>query len=73
MAVDLDGHVRTPDGDLVHPDTLTPGGPIHAARCNGTGWALDDGTLAVACPICRPHTRPPRHRHTVPPGWRNRR
>jgi hypothetical protein len=73
MAVDLDNLVRTPDGDLVHPDTITPGGPIHSARCNGTGWAIDDSTLAVACQACRPHLRPPTPRRAAPYGWRDRR
>jgi hypothetical protein len=65
--------VRDRDGDLVHPDTLTPGTLLHNPRCDGTGWAVVDGDrIPVRCPVCRPHTRPtPRTR--VPDGWRDRR
>jgi hypothetical protein len=67
----LDALVRTADGDLIDPDTLTPG-PVHNPRCDGTGWADVDGDrLPVTCPVCRPHL----HRQTrtrVPSDWRNR-
>ena len=66
--------VRTPDGDLVHPDALTPGTALHNPRCDGTGWATIDGDrIAVACPVCRPHLRRQTQRTRVPDGWRDRR